>query len=50
MTYFLLMLSDENVLVVDNHTLQKVFFAWHVLSQQSTTVLSILLFVDSLLL
>lgn len=38
LTYFLLVLSDQNVFVVNNHSLQKVFRTWHILVDESPAV------------
>lgn len=37
-TYFLFVLANENVLVVDHYSLQKVFCAGHILIQQTLVV------------
>ena len=46
-TYLLLVLSDQYVLIIHDHSLQKVLSAWHILSQQS--LLIVLLFLPTLL-
>ena len=46
-TYLLLVLSNQYVLIIHDHSLQEVLSAWHILSQQS--LLIVLLFLPTLL-